>query len=198
MGERLPTQPSGRVSAFLEKVRANQRGRLIFGLDATASRQETWDTACQLQADMFREAGNIGGLEIQLVYYRGLDECKASHWTTDARELARAMSRIICEGGYTQIGRVLEHARKEHQRQAISAVVFVGDAMEESAPTLFDAAAGLGAPLFMFQKGGDPDVARVFAELARLSKGAYSNSVPVRRASLLNCCARSPLLRLAD
>jgi hypothetical protein len=40
-----------------------------FALDATASRQPTWDTACELQVDMFREAATTGGLDMQLVYY---------------------------------------------------------------------------------------------------------------------------------
>jgi hypothetical protein len=55
-------------------------GRLIFALDATMSRQETWDMACSMQGDMFRTVASIGGLNVQLVYYRGLDECRASHW----------------------------------------------------------------------------------------------------------------------
>jgi hypothetical protein len=173
MSRNLPAQPSQRVAAFLEKVQTSHRGRLIFALDATASRQPTWDVSMKLQAEMFAEAGHVGGLEIQLVYYRGLDECKASHWTNDARELAQTMSRIICVSGPTQIGKILDHARKEHQHQPINAVVFVGDAMEESPPTLFDAAAGLGVPLFVFQEGADPEVARVFAEMARLTKGAH-------------------------
>src|SRR5262245_16642685 len=70
------------IDAFLGEVKrltpataAGQRGRLIFALDATMSRQPTWDTACRLQADMFREAASIGGLAVQLVYYRGPAEC---------------------------------------------------------------------------------------------------------------------------
>ena len=77
------------IDAFLNRVKglaaakeAGQRGRLIFALDATMSRQPLWDTACQLQADMFREAASVGGLEIQLVYYRGLGECRASPWVS--------------------------------------------------------------------------------------------------------------------
>ena len=51
------------------------------------SRQPTWDTACTLQADMFREAAAIGGLDIQLVYFRGLGECRASGWVADSERL---------------------------------------------------------------------------------------------------------------
>jgi hypothetical protein len=76
-----PAAATGRaeIDAFLAKVKglapttaAGQRGRLIFALDATMSRQPMWDSACRLQADMFREAAAIGGLDVQLVYYRGL------------------------------------------------------------------------------------------------------------------------------
>ena len=85
--DRTPAPASSKpeIEAFLDKVRAlgpaataGKRGRLIFALDATMSRQPTWDTACALQADMFREAAAIGGLDIQLVYFRGLTECRAS------------------------------------------------------------------------------------------------------------------------
>src|SRR6516225_11662425 len=147
----LPARHAKRLSNLLEKVRV-ARGRLIFALDATASREQTWDTACQLLAEMFTEAGKIGGLEVQLVYYRGLDECRASHWTSDTRELANTMSRVTCVTGYTQIARVLAHIRTEHAQQKVSAAVFVGDAMEEDAGTLYVAAAGLGVPIFLFQE----------------------------------------------
>ena len=46
----------GRLGTLDPKVKAGERGRLIFALDATMSRQPTWDQACRLQAEMFREA----------------------------------------------------------------------------------------------------------------------------------------------
>lgn len=166
------TKPSSRVTAFLEKVRTASRARLAFALDATASRQPTWDTACQLQSEMFAEAGKLGGLEIQLVYYRGPNECSHSAWTLDANELARAMSRITCEAGYTKILRVLEHVRSEHAKEPVAAVIFVGDACEEPPGLLYDAAAGL-PPLFLFQEGRDVEVATAFKTLAKLTNGAH-------------------------
>src|ERR1700746_501871 len=69
------------IAAFVAKARAmspraeGARGRLFFALDATMSRQPTWDMACTLQADMFREAASLGSLDIRLVYYRGFNEC---------------------------------------------------------------------------------------------------------------------------
>jgi hypothetical protein len=172
------------IDAFLEKVRAlgpaavaDRRGRLVFALDATMSRQPTWDAACALQADMFREAASVGGLDIQLVYFRGLNECRVSGWVAGSDKLAALMGRIDCRGGHTQIGRVLAHARQEHAKAAVQALVFVGDAMEEKIDDLC-AAAGelglLGVPVFMFQEGGDPVAENAYREIARLSRGAYS------------------------
>ena len=178
-----PASTRPEIEAFLERVRglgpaatAGKRGRLIFALDATMSRQPTWDTACALQADMFREAASIGGLDIQLVYFRGLGECRASAWVAGTERLAELMSGIDCRGGHTQIGKVLSHARQEHGKQRVQALVFVGDAMEEAIDDLC-AAAGelglLGVPLFMFQEGGDPVAESAYREIARLSRGAY-------------------------
>jgi len=178
-----PASSRPEIEAFIERVRGlgpstagNKRGRLIFALDATMSRQPTWDTACALQADMFREAASIGGLDIQLVYFRGLSECRASGWVAGTERLAELMSGIDCRGGHTQIGKVLSHARQEHGKQRVQALVFVGDAMEEAIDDLC-AAAGelglLGVPVFMFQEGGDPVAESAYREIARLSRGAY-------------------------
>jgi hypothetical protein len=171
------------IEAFLDRVRAlgpssaqGGRGRLVFALDATMSRQPTWDTACALQADMFREAASIGGLDIQLVYFRGLNECRASGWVAGSEHLATLMSRIDCRGGQTQIGKVLNHARQEQARGRIQALVFVGDAMEEPIDDLCQAAGELGilgVPVFMFQEGDDPIAENAYREIARLSRGAY-------------------------
>lgn len=182
-----PAETSTRsdIDAFLQKVKdlgpaasatAGKRGRLIFALDATMSRQPTWDTACALQADMFREAAATGGLDIQLVYFRGLNECRASGWVAGSDKLAALMQRIDCQGGHTQIGKVLSHARKEQAQKPVQALVFVGDAMEEGIDSLAHAAGELGllgVPVFMFQEGGDPVAETAYREIARLSRGAY-------------------------
>ena len=179
-----PTSARAEIDAFLQKVkslgpaaRAGPRGRLVFALDATMSRQPTWDTACKLQAEMFHEAARAGGLDIQLVYFRGLNECRASGWVASGERLADLMGRISCVGGHTQIGKVLAHARAEHGRQRVQALVFVGDAMEEPIDHLCATAGELGifgVPAFMFQEGHDPVAENAYREIARLSGGAYS------------------------
>jgi hypothetical protein len=179
-----PSSSRPEIDAFIAKVRelgpattsAGKRGRLIFALDATMSRQPTWDSACALQADMFREAAKSGGLDIQLLYFRGLGECRASGWVARTEKLAQLMSAIDCRGGHTQIGKVLAHARKENDKQRVQALVFVGDAMEEAIDDLSAAAGALGVrgvPVFMFQEGHDAIAEHAYREIARLSRGAF-------------------------
>ena len=182
----LPSRSSrGEVEAFLRKVATtpptrtgSERGRLIFAMDATASREPTWDQAARIQAEMFNETRILGGLEIQLVFYRGFLEFEASQWCGDAGELMRRMTRVHCAAGQTQIGRVLQHALDEARRHKVHALVFVGDCIEED-PGALNRLAGelglLGLPAFLFQEGQDPVVEGSFRQLARLSGGAYSH-----------------------
>src|SRR5258707_13080738 len=76
--EPAAASPRAEIDAFLKQVKAlgpaaqsGQRGRLVFALDATMSRQPLWDTACRLQGDMFRETAAIGGVHLELVFYPG-------------------------------------------------------------------------------------------------------------------------------
>jgi hypothetical protein len=149
------------------------RARLIFAIDATASREPTWDMAAGLTAQMFEAAAAIGNLSIQLIYYRGYRECSASGWLTDAPALIAAMRRVRCEGGHTQIGRVLDHVRKEHSREKVAALVLVSDSCEEDAGDLFKRATELGVPCFLFQEGTSKEVSRIYEEIAKLTKGAH-------------------------
>jgi len=171
------------VEAFLKQVAAmpavrpaSGRGRLIFALDATASREPTWDHACRLQGEMFEATASLGGLDVQLVFYRGFGECKASRWLSRARDLHAAMRKVSCVGGETQIARVLKHAIDEAKAGRVNALVFVGDAMEEPLDDLSRLAgelALLNVPAFVFHEGANPLAGRGFKEIARLSRGAY-------------------------
>jgi hypothetical protein len=183
---KLPSAAGERdVDAFLRQVAATPTrrdamgvGRLIFALDATASRQPTWDQACQIQADMFAEAGAVGGLAIQLCWFRGIGEFDATPWLADSAALVRTMTAVRCIAGQTQIARVLRHAIAEVGNGRVNALVYVGDCMEESADALADHAAKLGmlgVPAFVFQEGEEPVARRAFQQIARLSNGAFSS-----------------------
>lgn len=169
------------IDAFLKQAKASQHsasgdGRIVLALDATMSRQPTWDLACSIQADMFESAGTVGDLSMQLVYFRGIGECRSSKWMREGRQLANIMSRIDCRGGHTQILKVLKHAAREHSSQRVNALIFIGDAMEEKVDDLVQAAGELGlrgVPVFMFQEGSDPVVETTFREIARVTRGGW-------------------------
>ena len=106
-----PNLPAGRssrseIDAFLEKVAvtpmqrpAGRRGRLVFAIDATASREPTWDMACQIQSEMFSSTDDLGGLEVQLAFYRGFGEMKVTPWLESPDELVRRMIKVRCLAG---------------------------------------------------------------------------------------------------
>ncbi|MEZ5907106.1 MAG: VWA domain-containing protein [Geminicoccaceae bacterium] len=190
------------VSAFVEEMRrapapadAVGRGRLIFALDATASRRPTWDQACSVQGDMFLEADRLGGLDVQLAFYRGYDECKASRWVGQAGELIKLMVRVGCRAGRTQIHRILRHAINETGKRRVHALIFIGDACEESVDTLGDLAGRLGllgVKAFVFHEGNDRQAAYAFQEIARLTGGAacrFDASAPAELRALLRAVA---------
>jgi hypothetical protein len=180
---KVPTKPtSTAVAAFLDKVKSTPvvrgagAGRLMFAMDATASREPTWDRAVQIQGEMFTATRALGALEIQLVWYRGLGEFEVSAWVDNSVELVRRMTEVTCRAGETQIARVLDHAIAETRRRKVNAVVFVGDCVEESVDHLAKLAGDLGllgVPVFVFHEGGEAVARRCFEEIARLSGGAY-------------------------
>lgn len=173
------------VAAFLDRVAAmptvrpasGRRGRLLFAMDATASRQPSWDRACHLMGEMFLATRDLGGLALSLAYYRGFGEFAATPWLTDAAEVVRRMTGVDCLGGQTQILRVLRHAARQSAAERVAALVFVGDAMEEDLDALCQAAGEMalrGTPGFFFHEGGNPVAANAFRQLAKVSGGAYA------------------------
>jgi hypothetical protein len=182
--DKLPAPSSSAdVEAFLDDLRRapsvrpeGGRGRLIFALDATASREPSWDHACRIQGEMFEATTALGGLDVKLMFYRGFDECKASRWVATAPELHRAMRAVSCIGGETQIERILSYAIAETKQRRVHALVFVGDAMEENADRLSKLAGELGllgTPVFVFHEGADRVAGAAFRQIAKLSRGAY-------------------------
>jgi hypothetical protein len=180
----LPTERSSSrdVDAFLAKAAripalSQVKGRLIFAIDATMSRQPMWDRAAEIQTEMFRVTDAVGGLAVQLVFFRGIGEFEASEWTTSPSALAKRMQGVTCRSGSTQLHRVLAHTAAEARRTKVGTLVYVGDCFEEGADAVTAEAAKLallGIPAFMFHEGYDPNAEAVFREIARLTHGVYA------------------------
>lgn len=182
MTDKLPaSRDKGDVLGFVAEAQAlapaaRDVARVIFAVDATQSREATWDLATGLQMQMFDAAAALGGIGVQLVYFRGLDECRASRWHLQPRPLIEAMGRVRCMAGHTQIARVLRHALRQRQEGRVAALVLVGDACEESADELVGLAGQLrlvSVPVFAFHEGPDRNAERLFRDLARVSGGAF-------------------------
>jgi hypothetical protein len=175
---------SREIASFLKaagELAIPPSGRLIFALDATMSRQPTWDRAMIHQASMFDAVGKAGDLAVQLVYFRGLDECRASKWVINAQALRDLMLGISCLSGNTQITKVLEHTARETVKEQVAALVYIGDAMEERIEVLCQRAGELGirgVRCFFFQDGHDTIAERGFRQMARLTGGAYFHLGP--------------------
>jgi hypothetical protein len=171
------------IATFIDGLKATQpatgqgsAARLIFAIDATGSRQPTWDRACTIQGEMFEATMGLGGLSVQLVYFRGFNECRASKWLSTAGDLHRVMRGVSCVGGETQIERVLDHAIHETGKAKVGAVIFIGDAAEEKVDRLCGRAGMLGersVPIFCFHEGDDAVAAAAFRQMSALSGGAY-------------------------
>jgi hypothetical protein len=200
----LPTQRPGTdpVESFLKEVAqtpppqpGSGRGRLIFAMDATASREPTWDRACQVQGQMFLETAALGGLDVQLVYYRGFDECRASRWVDNPGDLVRLMTGVFCLAGQTKLGRVLKHAIRETEKKRVAALVFVGDCFEETLDEVGQTAGQLGmlgVRAFLFQEGHNPQAERAFRHIAKLTNGVhcrFDSSSPQQLRDLLGAVA---------
>ncbi len=180
--ERVATRSE--INQFLAEVdrsthsrNADNISRLLFAIDATASREPTWDHACQLQSQMFVATTQLGNLHVQLCHYGGFNHFSVSEWCRSANALMSEMNKVRCRGGHTQIKKVLEHAMLEHTKKRIKAIVFIGDAIEENPDHLCHLAGKLGVlgvPLFIFHEGSTPGVSSVFKQMTELSGGAYA------------------------
>ncbi|MBM3647604.1 MAG: VWA domain-containing protein [Alphaproteobacteria bacterium] len=183
------------VAKLPPKGPAGGRGRLLFAMDATASREPTWDLASTQQGEMFLAASQVGGIEVRLAFYRGFDEFKVSRWTGDGRELARLMGGVRCLAGRTQIARILRYAADQRREGRLDAVVFVGDCCEDDVDEVGHEAGQLGLlglPVFVFQEGDDRMASRLFPQIAKLTRGAYckfDRSSPEQLKRLLGAVA---------
>ena len=184
MKNKTPSVKSSQINvdSFLKELsmrpsleRGSGQGRLIFAMDATASRQPSWDTAAQIQVEMFSATSSLGGLAVQLAFYRGFGEFKVSQWTDNGAEMTRLMTSVSCLAGETQISKILKHALNENRKSKVDALIFVGDCMEEYVDSLGHLAGELGLvglPAFIFQEANDPIATFGFQQIAKLSGGA--------------------------
>ena len=170
------------LTKFISKARAIKRiagaqTHIIFSLDATASRAPTWQQAQSLHKALFDAASETSELSLQLCYFRGIATFHASPWVATANSLRHELSELHCEGGVTQLQRLLEHClAQQPNSSSLKAIIFVGDAVEEDATLLNDLSVKCRLakrPLYIFQEGSDAAASVTFASMAALSGGVH-------------------------
>src|SRR3546814_20246813 len=67
---------TNKVAAAPKTVGTGRRGRLLFALDATASRQPLWDRAARITAEMFLAAAKPGRSEERRGGKEGVSQCR--------------------------------------------------------------------------------------------------------------------------
>lgn len=175
------TQPASSLSTLLQKAKLHaekNKGRLIFGFDATASRGPSWQTATELQSAMF---AGIKNLDVQLAVFRSIppdpDSFMVSTWESDPSILQDMMRTIHVIGGNTQIDRLLQHILDEHAKKTVHAFVFIGDTMEERPEAIKAKCKALGdlkVPGFFFLEGSENYHSPFYKEMASLTGGAFA------------------------
>jgi hypothetical protein len=177
------------IPSSASAVQPRKPGRLIMALDLTGSREQSLKQAHIATASMFDTIKALGAVIVKLVYFRGgfllgHGECRASGWHDNPDILCRAMRRLSCKTGYTQIARVLRLALAE--RETAAGVVYIGDHCEDDPGELHELARALGRksiPLFMFHEIADYDgrsleARPIFEDMADASAGGYVEFKP--------------------
>ncbi|MYD44256.1 MAG: hypothetical protein F4W90_10255 [Gammaproteobacteria bacterium] len=181
MANKPPVARSDEIGQFLQAAKKHPlqmttANRLIFAMDATASRELTWDLATSLHGELFN-AAKSANLAVQLVHFGGFNSFHASSWNSSPAQLLLEMQSVRCLGGMTQIGRVLTHVLNEAAgSQTVKAAVYIGDMCEEPMLELVSMAGQLGlrqVPVFAFQEGQDRYATEVFRSIADRSGGAH-------------------------
>ncbi|MCY3857864.1 MAG: hypothetical protein OXG25_03025 [Gammaproteobacteria bacterium] len=181
MTRKVPAERDNDVNRFLQAVEKHPlkpvtENRLIFALDATASREMTWDLASSLHAELFN-AAKSANLAVQLVHFGGFNQFQASSWNSAPEQLLRHMQQVRCLGGMTQIRRVMSHILNESSTdRTVKAAVYIGDMCEEPMADIVNTAGQLGlrqVPVFVFQEGSERYATEVFRSIAERSGGAH-------------------------
>ena len=119
---RSVVSPAPRVPPALREERA----RLVFAVDATASRSAAWEAAKQLTDILFEAIP--GKLDVALAVHGGGRVHTFTAFTDDAGRLRDMAMGIRCRSGDTRLIDILARAVREKPK----VVVYIGDCFEES------------------------------------------------------------------
>jgi len=147
-----------------------------FLIDATGSREDTWEQAQGIQAKMFKSAAGLQTIRLRLAYFGG-DCLNSPGWMNSPARVAKHMAAVRCRTGLTQIIEGLHSFIQEAPENRAAAIILVGDAFEEDADQAEHAGTMLkkmGIRVFSFIEGNDPTAQSVFQRLAEITGGKFA------------------------
>ena len=169
------------------------RPRLIFGFDATASREPAWDVARKVTDSLFRALP--GELDVALAVHGGSLLHTFTDFTSNPATLRDRAAAIRCISGRTQLLPILSRALAA---PGVRVVTYIGDVFEESAGRgrrLADAMGTRGIRLIVLHDVADwlaRRDAELFQDLARRTGGCvlpFDANAPDRLRELLAAVA---------
>jgi hypothetical protein len=153
-------------------IGAPSRPRLVFAVDATASREPAWAAARQVTDALVKALP--GELDVALAVHGGSRVHTFTAFTSDARTLRDLAAGVDCHAGMTRLLPILAASLK---RQAVRVVIYIGDVFEESLPQgrqLADQMGAQGIKLIVLHDTADRSARRdaeVFWDLAKRTGG---------------------------
>jgi hypothetical protein len=204
--ESEPEEPPPRPPTLLDHIRAllpfgspqvpattALRPRLIFGFDATASREPAWATARTVTDALVNSLP--GELDVALAVHGGSMLHTFTDFTSDAKTLRDRAAGIACIAGMTRLLPILSRALSN---PGVRVVTYIGDVFEESpvrGRKLADAMGLKGIKLIVLHDTTDWNAKRdaeVFLDLARRTGGCvlpFDTNAPARLRQLLAAVA---------
>jgi hypothetical protein len=169
------------------------RPRLIFGFDATASREPAWAAARKVTDALVKALP--GELDVALAVHGGSMLHTFTEFTSDPNRLRDRAAGISCISGMTRMLPILSRALSN---PGVRVVVYIGDVFEESpvrGRKLADAMGLKGIKLIVLHDTADWNARRdaeVFLDLARRTGGCvvpFDANAPARLRELLAAVA---------
>jgi len=147
-----------------------RRPRLVFAVDATASREATWRSAQKITARMFGVIPDA--LDVALAVHGGDDVHTFTEFSADVDVFRKQAAAVRCETGTT---RLCEIMARTLDAGGVRVMSYIGDAFEEDADEVLELADRFrlrGIQAVMLSDDADPEALAVFRQIAERTGGA--------------------------
>lgn len=183
--------------ALAEQLNTVAVPRLLFTLDATASREGAWNVARKITHSMFEQLP--GELEVSLGWHGGGSLQEITPFSTQSRGFLDKLNSVNCSAGRTALNDLLQECT---QIPRLRALVYIGDCFEENEENAYAIAEQLrikGIKLFIFHDRSSErygynvdDAKRIFANLIDICGGClldFNESSANKSKELLDAIA---------